>query len=215
MATTVEDVVTAVQRQFGDETGAQIVSDDIIRWINEGQFQISRRISDSSGSASINVLVGDNKYNLPADFFKIVSAELDGRRLSVVSLAQLDAMYPDLNTSGHQGVVNAVATSLSAVNQYQLTLGPVPGAAGTLTVSYKSRPPIVDTPDDTLTIPDEYVTTLITYCLAKAKQLDGDMEGSIALRQQYKEEIAEDSHDSHHKDEETYPVIRPSPGDWY
>ena len=34
---TVPEVITAVERQFGDEAGVQLIESDIIRWINDAQ----------------------------------------------------------------------------------------------------------------------------------------------------------------------------------
>lgn len=210
----VGEVHKAVTRQFGDETGGIIDLSDTIRWINEGQFQIARRISDVLGTTPINVVVGDNKYPLPADFFKVKFVELDGRRLQLVDKAQLGVLFPDLSSVGaQQSVPKFVSVSSIGTNLSELTLAPIPGAVGVLTVVYQNRPPIVNSTDDVLYLPEEYHPTLITYCLSKAKELDGDMEASTALSARFKTEVAEDSHDSTVKDDETYPFIRASSGD--
>lgn len=211
----VEEVIKAVTRQFGDETGAQIDASDVLRWINEGQFQIARRIGDVVDTTTIPLVIGTFKYLLPTNFFKIISAEIDGARIQLVTPAQLSVLYPDLNSSSAQsGVSKFFSIEKISTNQARVTLAPVCGVAGSLVIVYKNRPPIINSTEDTLSIPDEYHTTLVTYCLAKAKQLDGDTESFVALTATFNTEVQEDSHDSKHKDEETYPYIRTSMGDW-
>lgn len=210
----VGEVHKAVTRQFGDETGGMIDINDTIRWINEGQFQIARRISDVLATAPINVAVGDYKYPLPADFFRSKIIELDGRRLQLVDKAQLGVLFPDLDSTGaQQSVPKFCSVSSIGTNLYELTLAPIPGATGVVTVIYQGRPPLINSTEDALYLPEEYHTTLVTYCLSKAKELDGDIEGSTALSARFKTEVAEDSHDSTVKDDETYPFIRASSGD--
>lgn len=213
-----EELMRAVKRQFGDETGSQIEDDDIFRWINEGQFQISRRTGSAEVSTSIpftlNGSVYNHKYNLPVDFFKFKFVELDGRRLQGLQPEQLATMYPELDsTSAQSGFSKFYSVSRTATNQSQITVAPIPGQAGNLEVTYIRKPPLVRISTDDLTIPEEFHNTLLTFCLAKAKQLDGDDEASMAMAAQFKAEVQEDSHDEKHKDEGTYPFIRASMGD--
>jgi hypothetical protein len=211
----VEDVVLAVMRQFGDETGAQINQDDIFRWINEGQFQISRKIGDSEATAPpIPTVNGTYKYALPTDFFKVQFAELEGIRLQWLTPAMFRNLFTDIDSAQAQfGAPKFFTIASIGVNQAQISLAPIPSGVLSLTVVYNRRPPIINATTDELTIPEEYRTTLVTYCLAKAKQLDGDDEGFVTMTAAFKNEVTEDSHDSRHKDEETYPVIRPSAAD--
>lgn len=219
MGSSVEDIIKAVQRQFGDDTGAQIIVDDIYRWINEGQLQISRRIGDNVVPGTpIPTVIGTHQYDLPADFFKMQWVELDGKRLQIVSIQQMYALFPELDSSsGTQSVPKFFATSISSTdsNRYRLTLAPKPGAVGSITFAYNRRPPIITSSEQDLSIPVEYYSTLETFCIAKAKQMDGDDQGAALLASQFKTEVHEDSHDAKHKDEDTYPMIRSSPGDWY
>lgn len=209
------EIHKAVTRQFGDETGAMIDINDTIRWINNGQFQIARRIGDVLTPLPIPVVVGTYQYVLPTNFFKIKSVELDGKRLQVVTPAQLSTLYPDLNSDGaQQSVPKFVAFQATGTNTYQMTAAPIPGTAGTFDLIYQSRPPIINASTDPLYIPEEYHQTLVTYCLAQAKQMDGDDEAHAALQSQYRQEVAEDSHDSNVRDDETYSFIRTSAGDY-
>lgn len=216
----VSDVVEAVQAQFGDRNGAQILLDDIFRWINDGQLKINRKIGDVLSTQSIpftlNGAVYNHKYNLATDFFKYQYVELDGRRLQPLNPAQLASLYPTLDsTSGPAGFSKFFTVETIGANQARIVVAPIPGAAGTLELTYHKRPPIVNSTEDALSIPEDYHSTLVTYCLAQAKQMDGDDEGFVAVSAAFKAAVDEDAYDAHHKDEETYPVIRPSPEDTY
>jgi hypothetical protein len=202
-------------------TGAVIEIPDLVRWINEGQIQILRQTTTLLGSQSIPVVAGDGQYDLATDFFRMQSVELDGVKLQILTLAQMSAMYPTLNASQpptgspRYFAVGSVGTSVT-----QLFLAPKPAAAGTLSITYKARPPLINASADALSIPDEYFETLVMYCLAKAKQLDGDDEGWAATQAAVKEQLTEDGHDSkNERDDETYPYIRVSAADnvngWY
>ena len=37
------DVVANVRRSFGDESGVQLEEGDLLRWINQGQYEIARQ----------------------------------------------------------------------------------------------------------------------------------------------------------------------------
>lgn len=208
-------LIKAIQRQFGDETGAMVLMDDIFRWINEGQLAIFRRTGDSDTQTTIALAIGDYQKPLPADFFKVKFVELDGKKLQILGFQQLYTLFPDLDsTAAQQNVSKYCAISNTGTNSYRITFAPRAGQAGSATVLYQRRPPVVVSTDDVLSLPEEYHSTLLTYCLAKAKQLDGDDQAAAALNSEFKAEVHEDSHDAKHKDEDTYPIIRASWGDY-
>lgn len=216
----VQEVIDAVQSQFGDKTGALVTVDDIFRWINDGQGKIARRIGDTQTTQSIpltlNGAVYNHKYTLATDFFKSLFAELDGRRLQILNGAQMRTMYPSLDsTSGPQGSPKFFAIESIGTNQARIVLAPIPGAAGTIELTYSKRPPIINSTEDTLYLPEEYHSTLVLYCVAQAKQMDGDDQAYLALNSTFKADSEEDAHDARHKDDETYPFIRTSPEDSY
>ena len=46
MTLNIQDVANRVKRTFGDESGVQVTDDDIIRWVNDAQLEISRQNED-------------------------------------------------------------------------------------------------------------------------------------------------------------------------
>lgn len=215
----VAELIQSVKRQFGDETGAQITDDDIIRWINEGQLEISRRTEALHNGHSYTFSAGAIITDLPADFFKVTNVSLDtGKSLQFVSMPQLLLLYPELNGGDVRGTPKFFTVTRDWPNslgglQSVLAVAPAPSSSTVINVTYVSRPEIVTGSSTELSIAADYHNTLLTYCIAKAKQLDGDMDGYTALRGDYKVDLGEDIHDARHLDAETYPFIRASSGD--
>lgn len=217
MVTKADVIFEAVKSQFGDLTGAVIETDDILRWINEGQLQILKQTSSLLGTPqSIPMVAGDNQYDLSADFFRATSVELDGRRLQFLTQAQMAAMYPSLNSAQPPtGNPRYFTTGSVGTGLAQLYLAPKPSQAGTLTITYKARPVPVNASTDNLSVPDENVETLQMYCIAKAKQMEGDDDAWAAHRAVVKDQLVEDGHEATNaKNDDTYPFIRVSNGDY-
>lgn len=61
----VSNVISHVTRQFGDESGAQISSEDIIRWLNDGQREIASITKFNELVATTNFVPGTYEYPLP------------------------------------------------------------------------------------------------------------------------------------------------------
>lgn len=215
MATLVSAVVTAVQRQFGDSTGAMITQTDIIRWINEVQFQIARRTGDVISSTTLSVVEGDFQYDLPANYFKVISVDVDGQKIQYVTEAQLGSLYPQLAADdAPQGKPRFFTVQAGGTGGADIIFAPVPGDDYSVDVKYRSRPTPVDDPADNLSVDDLWVTTVVDYCVAKAKQLDGDDDAWAAGMQQFRQGISEDAADAREADDETYTAIRTSNGDY-
>lgn len=214
----VDYVIKSVTRQFGDETGAQIDVDDILRWINDGQLRISRRTGSDVSAFTGSVPLGSPTFTLPVDFFKVSEITLTGssgnpKQIQVIGKQQMLNMYPNLSGST-LGVTKFAAVS-RLMSDTVLYFAPVPSETVAINLIYKNRPPVVNDSFDELSIPEEYIDTLITYCLAQAKQLDGDLEAYQLLIGNFNGYLNEDVHDEATKDSETYPFIRVGFGDYY
>lgn len=213
----VDDVVQSVKRQFGDETGAQIDSADIIRWINEGQLRISRRSESDNKQATISVPANSLFVNVPDDFFKAQDIRMTGssgapKIIQQLSMAQLKALYPSV-PSDASGVTKFCSfTRLDGT--WSINFAPKPSETVSLSLVYVHRPPVIASNSDPLSIPAEYHDNLVTFCLAMAKQLDGDMDAYNQLMSQFGVTLTDEAHDEKHKDAETYPFIRTSGGDY-
>lgn len=93
-------IINAVQRQFGDESGAQITRSDIIRWANHGQVDIVRKTEALQIHAETDTLKDDGSYDLPTGYVRVRRVTFDGRKLERVELEELDDLVPDRDSNG-------------------------------------------------------------------------------------------------------------------
>ena len=64
----VSDIITRIQRKFGDESAVQVTNADIIRWINDGQRRIVLKNDVLlEKTATTNSVAGQQEYDLPTD----------------------------------------------------------------------------------------------------------------------------------------------------
>src|SRR5687768_3646573 len=86
----VSDVITRVQRQFGDEASVQIDQADIIRWINDVAKEIAVQNDLGQATATQNSVVGQNLYTVPANMLAIRSIYYDSLKLDFFTRAEYD-----------------------------------------------------------------------------------------------------------------------------
>ena len=90
---TVGDVYSQVKRVFGDESGVQLTNDDIARWINEAQVDISKQNQILQTTATLPVTGGTATYSLTSISPRIdtlASLLLDGRRVGNIPISQAE-----------------------------------------------------------------------------------------------------------------------------
>jgi hypothetical protein len=98
----VTDIAVRVKRTFGDEAGVQIVDDDIIRWINEAQEEITndnQGLLEATGVA--NIIQGQQDYSrhgnaaIPA-IQRLPFAEAEFQRIQRIPRRVQEEQSPDL-----------------------------------------------------------------------------------------------------------------------
>jgi hypothetical protein len=64
----VQDVANRVRRTFGDDGGVQVTDDDILRWVNDAQLQISTDNEELLETvATADIIQGQADYSIPSD----------------------------------------------------------------------------------------------------------------------------------------------------
>lgn len=203
------DIILAVQRQFGDTSGAQISTADIIRWANEGQLEIVRKTECLQQHRETNVVLSDGSYELPSNFLMMKRVTLDNTLLKFRLLEDLD------NTS------SGVDTSSSATPSYYYTWGntlflyPTPSTSGTgnLDIWYICSPTTLINNADIPDIPAWLHYEIVRYCLARAKELDDDMDNARVIYADYQGRLNEAQYELHSQPLDSYPAVRVLPGD--
>lgn len=210
---TANDVITSVNRQFGDESGTQITSSDVIRWLNDGQREIVLKNTEvNQAMVRINVTSGQNAYpvlaNVP-DIMVIHSIHFDGqiiRPMTFVQAQELIIQSDDTQT----------ATVPSFWYEYAgvINLWPMPSVtlAQGLTIFYSKAPTLITTPTAPLSVPDSYFKALVDYCTAQAHELDQDFASANIKAQQFETGIQVQANRTRSEDNQ-YPTITLLPED--
>lgn len=209
----VNDVITSVNRQFGDESGTQITSADIIRWINDGQREIVLKNTEvNQAMVQINVVVGQTAYpvlaNVP-DIMVIHSIHFNGQILRPMSFVQ-----------AQEQIIQSDDTSTSDTPSFWyeyagvINLWPKPSVNKTagLTIFYSKAPTTVTTTTAPLTVPDSYFKALVDYCTAQAHELDQDFAAANVKQQQFETSIQVQANRTRSEDN-VYPTITLLPED--
>lgn len=201
---TVSDVMRAVKRVFGDESGVQLEDADIFMWINDAQEEIVNRNKILKGTATVMSVDGQGGYTFPSDrIHQIESLHYDGSRLQNIPFAQAEndiiAKQGSLSDKG--------SPELWYEWGGKFTFWPVPDSPKPIVIYYTLRPERVESSTDLLSVPDKYYQNVVTYVLRSAYEMDEDWQASQAKQQQFDAslgDLAEEERTSQHM---TYSTI--------
>lgn len=208
----VQEVVTRVKRQFGDEAGVQISDQDIIRWINDAQEEIGRTnegLMETTGST--DTVLDQSEYDMPADFSVLRSLRYKGYRLKPLSLAEfneyLDGFAEPTIASGTPEVFT--------VWENKITLFPKPNESITdgLTILYIKHPAAVANLADSLSLPQKYHNSIVTYCLQQAYEMDEDFQKAQLKEGKFNKDMMQLNDQNKWISQEFYPRITVLPED--
>lgn len=174
---TVADIAATVKRQFGDESGAQVTNEDIIRWVDEAQRAICNKNKILKARATADLIEGQHTYALPeANIAQIESIRTENGFLRSMEFPTAENTVlqadPRQNASG------------TPTHWYewagQITLWPTPSATveDGISLYYTKNPSPVSALSDPLSLPDKYYERIIELVLAKAYELDENFEAA-------------------------------------
>lgn len=199
----VSDIASSVKRQFGDESGAQITDQDIIRWVGDAQNELASQLKIIKGKATMLTVAGQSAYSLPiASADQIESIHIDGVRIPGTTLAQAEEVI----YSHTDGTVAGKPTLWYSWNA-EVTFWPAPAANSALVIYYIGVPtPIVEI-TDTLSIPDKYYDSIHAYVMAKVFQLDEEFTASNDQMQTFLNKVSEQTESDTQGATLMYPMI--------
>jgi hypothetical protein len=182
------EIITRVQRQFGDDVQAQITKEDIVRWVNDACLEIVTQNDTSEGYlGNTPVKAGVSEYKLPPDLIRIRSVRVNGIKLLASTYEQLidnDPMLTSTTGSPHSYWVYGNT----------LNLCPIPSEAlGNVDILYVKSPDIltVDMPDRVPDVPVQYHPRIVEYCIAQAAELDDNIAQYQLKMGQFKASVSE------------------------
>lgn len=203
------DIIVAVKRQFGDESGAQITNSDIIRWANDAQVDIARRTETLVSHRETEGIPSDGSYLLPTDFMFMKRVTFNNYVLHYRSLDDLDQRGQSVETAA-SGEPNSYYLTSSTLHLYPK---PSTGGVGVLDIFYARTPTRLVDAADTPEIPGHMHEDIIRYCLVRAKELDDDLQGAERIGAEYDARVAQSHYETITQTMNSYPAIRLSPGD--
>lgn len=202
---TVDQVVTYVKRQFGDESGVQVGNDDIIRWINAAEQEIISANQVLKAKATTATVANQEEYTLGTgiDLQYINSLHVDGLKLPFKNFNEAES-YITMNDPQKIQHTRPEFWYEWAGTVY---LYPIPDAVYTLQVYYHRVPVALTTVGDTLNVPDNYFNRIIEYCMAQAYELDENLDAALAKSQQFQSNLVAQSLDENSTSYDKYPMI--------
>lgn len=167
------DIITRVQRQFGDDLQAQITKEDIVRWVNDACLEIATNNYTNQGifKGHTPVVVGQPEYNLPADLLTLRSVRANGIKLTHTTYDQLTEL-PEFSETA------TGAPTCYWVYDNMIYLWPTPyEALGTVDVYYTKSPDLLTILmlDKEPDVPKQYHPRIVEYCIAQAAELDDNL----------------------------------------
>lgn len=212
----VQDVVTRVQRKFGDEASVQVTTDDIIRWINDAQLQIA--LSNEGlleTSALADIVQGQAEYDVPADMSVLRSLAYKGFRVKYMSFAEFNEYIDGFDAQVGVSPYGPGIPEIFMVWQNKITIFPKPSEdlTGGLKIYYVKQPTSVGNLADPLTVPLQYHLAVVDYCMQQAYELDEDLEKSSFSKGKFDETTQKLNDRNKWTSQEYYPRITTLPED--
>ena len=211
---TVQNVTDSVKRQFGDESGVEVTDADIIRWVNDAQYEIVTKNPEvNAGMVQVNVTAGQTVYPLLAnvpDILVIHSIHFRGQYLpnmTFLEAQQTIIKSDDTTTSDTPDLWYEYAGTVN------LWPRPTTSYVAGLTVFYSKAPELITTLGQTLSVPDSYFKAIVDYCLTQAHEMDDNFSASGVKAQQFETALQVQANRTHAQDA-FYPTIIMLPEDY-
>lgn len=203
------EIVTSVQRQGGDSSGALITRLDVVRWANDGQLEITKKTECLSAHRQTDSSSDDGTYDLPVDFLMMQRVTYNDVPLIKKLLSDLDAISSYVDTTSAD-TPRYWYTSDNVLNLY-----PKPNASGSgnLDIWYVRTPTELVDDNDTPEIPTWMHKEIIQYCKVQAKELDDDQEGQQRAQEAFNRNVGEIDYELNVQPTDSYPAVRCLPGD--
>lgn len=201
---TAGQVMQAVKRKFGDESGVQLEDADLLAWINDSQDAIVNKNKILKAKSILSLAEGVSTYSFPTDNVQQIDSVLvDGRRIPNMSVSQAEET---ISQQDPRGVV-------SGFPQFwyewagELTFWPKPDEGGSLTLRYSAKPTPVTSADSLLSLPDTYYQDVVNYVLKQAYEMDENESMMQVKGQEFEASLLARSEEERTAQTMTYEVI--------
>lgn len=207
---TVQDVINRVFRTYGDESGVQLTENDVIMAIEQAQQDIVMHNREVNAVyAEVSVAGGTSSYDLATlpNILRIHSIHYNNRYLPNVSFQQAQESIAGAEEVGtptlwyeYGGVIH-------------LFPAPEESLENGLKIFYNKSPDRITSTGDFLSVPDNYFTAVVDYCLAKANEMDENAQMAKLKMEDFGRSITANSQDTI-AESRTNPTVRDVYGDY-
>jgi hypothetical protein len=213
MSRTLQDVISRVRVITGDKTSSQFTDTDIAQWASDGQLDIVNETEHPQVDLTLNTVAGTYSIPVAGGYLTMREVIYSGQSLLRVTREWLAKSNPYWRVSANQP---QAPSQYYWLDENNVNLYPTPDVSGVpVVLHYTAYPPALVNGTDVLVIPDEQLSTLLQFCLQKAKEWEEDWMAATYFRKGYADRVAGDAHDQWVPGSDSYPMIRESPGeDW-
>lgn len=202
----VADVARRVRDAAGDTAVLQFTNETLTDWINDAVRTCVEDNSLLTVKANQNTVIGQADYALPNDIFKFHSVLVGGQKLEMLTREQWEERFSTIPVNTADNGRPTTCYVYAGV----LTLSPAPDIVYTLQINYSKFPSVIAYGAGVwnpvgLSIPEQYHSRVVTYCLAQVAMQDDNYEKYQALMNEFKTGVVA-MNDSRHEDD-LYPSI--------
>lgn len=210
---TVQDVITAVKRQFGDESGQQVTDSDISAWVSDAQREIVINNPEvNQAMVQFSVVAGTATYpllsNVP-DMMVIHSLHFDGQLLQNMSFVKAQEYIIRSGEQGTAPVPNFWYEWAGVINFWPK---PSNSVANGVTIFYSKAPAEITAPGVVLSVPDSYFKSVVDFCMTQAYEMDDNAQMAQAKASQFETSMQKQANRQRSQDN-YYPTITLLPED--
>lgn len=212
----VQDVANRVRRTFGDDAGVQVTDEDILRWINDAQLQISvdnEELLETTGTADI--IAGQADYASPPNLNTLRSLMYNNFRLRGLSFNEFNEYIDGFKAPVSQGGYGNAKPEVFMVYGGTITLFPTPDQSITagLRIYYSRHPDSVGNFADGLGVPDRYHNSVVEYCMKMAYEMDENFDAAAYKKGEFASQVQKLKGQEKWTNQEYYPKITVLPED--
>lgn len=214
----VGDIISRVQRLFGDESGVQIDDTDIIRYINDAQRQIViHNATVLESTTTIDIVAEQNNYQFPSDALVLRSLRVKLQDMLAYQFIKFYNLQEfDRAIDGWDGTLHGEGFPfIYTLYGNEIFLFPTPrdNATAGLKVLYSPEPADVTTDSDALSLPYLYHNAILSYCMKQVNVMDEDYEASAVHETEFVRSVSKLNDRQGLGPRGTYPTITTLPED--
>jgi hypothetical protein len=193
-----QDIVNAVRAEVIEPNPAFFTTPTLITWINNGQKNFVRKTRCLQNSAMISTVVGQTSYPLPSDWLGTEKVFFNYPVNGVPSWVPLNPYGIEKIAQEFPNFLSTDPSMLGKPSIYYIFAGtlnifPAPQVAGTncLFLFYESKPTVITSLSDPLSIDETLSDGLEAYVLWKLWKMDQEDQLASEQLQRYQDEIGE------------------------